>query len=205
VVLAGLFAGLTVAVLVRDPLPGEVRLLESVQVDPDGDAARLWQAVSDATDLLPLAGVAVIGLAVLVAARRRGDAALLATALLVVAAVNPLLKLAVGRDRPELLAETADVSRYAYPSGHAAHSMALVAASLAVLLPGLGRRGRASAVAVAAAVLAVVAAAQLALSRHYPSDLLAGWLWAGAWVALLVAGRRAVQRQESAGAQAARG
>lgn len=195
--LAGLFVALTVAVLARDPLPGEVRLLEAVRVGADSAAGRAWQAVSDGTDLLPLAVAALVGLAVLVAARRRGEAALLGSALLVVALVNPLLKALVGRERPDLLAEAADVSRYAYPSGHAAHSMALVGAALAVLLPVLGSLGRAVAIGAGAGLLALVAAAQLALSRHYPSDLLAGWLWAAAWVALLVAGRRAARHLDA--------
>jgi undecaprenyl-diphosphatase len=201
--LAGSFVALTVAVLARDPLPGETRVLEAVHADPGSRAAHAWQAVSDATDLLPLAVVAVVGLAVLVTLRRRGDAALLAAALLVVAAVNPLLKLVVQRDRPDLLAATADVSRYGYPSGHAAHTLALVAGALAVLLPGLGRRGRTVAVGVGVLLLAVVAAAQLALARHYPSDLLAGWLVAGAWAALLVAGRAAAERLDAARAHSA--
>jgi undecaprenyl-diphosphatase len=202
--LAGSFVALSVAVLARDPLPGEVSLLEAVRVADDTAAGRAWQSVSDATDLLPLAAVALVGTAVLVTLRRRGDAAMLGVALLVVAAVNPVLKLVVQRDRPDLLAATADASEHAYPSGHAAHTMALVAASLAVLMPGLGRRGRTVAVTVGALLLAVVAAAQLVLARHHPSDLVAGWLWAGAWVALLVTGRGAAARLDAAREQSAR-
>jgi membrane-associated phospholipid phosphatase len=50
---------------------------------------------------------------------------------------------------------------------------------------------------VSAVLLFVVAAAQLALARHYPSDLAAGWLLAGAWVSLLLAGRSAAARLDA--------
>jgi membrane-associated phospholipid phosphatase len=34
-------------------------------------------------------------------------------------------------------------------------------------------------------VLLLVGWSQLALGRHYPSDILAGWAWALAWVCVL--------------------
>jgi membrane-associated phospholipid phosphatase len=71
-----------------------------------------------------------------------------------------------------------------------AHVTAAVVALVAVLLPVLGRPGRAVLIAVGAAALAVTAAAQLVLARHYPSDLLAGALLGGTWVALLVVATR---------------
>jgi undecaprenyl-diphosphatase len=147
---------------------------------------------------VPLLVPVLVGVAVLVTLHRRGDAALLAVALLVVALLNPLLKLVVQRDRPDLLAAGADVSQYAFPSGHAAHTMAIVAAATAVLAPGLAGRGRATTVAVSLALLVVVAVSQLALAHHYPSDVIAGWLLAGAWVAVVLAGRGAAARLDAA-------
>jgi membrane-associated phospholipid phosphatase len=40
-------------------------------------------------------------------------------------------------------------------------------------------------VAAGTAVIAIAGLAQLVLGRHYPSDILCGWLWASAWVVLI--------------------
>jgi undecaprenyl-diphosphatase len=53
-------------------------------------------------------------------------------------------------------------------------------------------------VAVSLALLVVVAVSQLALAHHYPSDVIAGWLLAGAWVAVVLAGRGAAARLDAA-------
>lgn len=182
------FGLVTVAVLVRDPLPGEVRLLRTVHVEDEG-WRRLLEAVSDATDLGPLVLVAAVGLGVLVAARRRSDAVLLVAVCAVVWAINPVIKDLVARPRPDLWSLPADVSEHAFPSGHAANTAALVGAALAVLAVGLSGRARVVALGVGAMVLLVVAGAQLALGRHWPSDVLAGWLWAGACLAVVLSVR----------------
>lgn len=174
-----------VAVLVRDPLPGETALLRAVHADDGSGAGRFWEAVSDASDALPLAIVVVVGLAVLLALSRIRSAGLLLAAVAVPFTVNPVLKDLLARDRPDLW-ELGEVSQHSFPAGHAANSMAVVAGVMAVLIPRTARRGRAISLAVGALVLLVVGAAQLALGRHYPSDLLVGWLWAAAWVALVV-------------------
>lgn len=173
------------SVAVRDPLPGETTFLEAVHADEGGPAARVWQAVSDASDALPLALVAVVGLAVLLGLRRLRSAGLLLAAVAVPWTVNPVLKDLLARDRPDLW-PLGDVSAYSLPAGHAVNSAALVAGVVAVLLPRAGARGRTASLALAGLVLLVVGAAQLALGRHFPSDVLVGWLWAVAWVAFVV-------------------
>ncbi|MFG1815687.1 phosphatase PAP2 family protein [Kribbella sp. NPDC049174] len=143
------------------------------------DDATVAQAVSDLTDLEPLVAVAVVVLVVLLVLRRWMDAMFFAAGVGVVWAVNPLLKELVGRSRPDLWPLPPDVSEYSFPSGHAANTAALVGAVVLIL------RRRLPAVLTGAAVLLVVGWSQLALGRHYPSDVLVGWLWALAWVSLL--------------------
>jgi undecaprenyl-diphosphatase len=172
-------------VVLRDPLPGEVRLLRAVHADEGSAPAGAWQAVSDATDLLPLAIVALVGTAVLLATRRVRSAGLLVAAVAVPWTVNPVLKELLARDRPGLW-PLGDVSAHSLPAGHAANSAALVAVVVTILAAGSSRRARRLALLVGAVLLVVVAAAQLALGRHYPSDVLVGWTWAAAWVALVV-------------------
>jgi membrane-associated phospholipid phosphatase len=179
--LAGLLAALAGAVSWRDPLPGETWLLETVGA-VDGGWRTAASAVARATDLLPV--VAVTGL-VVVGLGLRGRvrvAVLLAVACATVWLVNPLLKTLVARPRPALVDLPERLSAHAFPSGHAANS-AVVVGAVVLLVVGSGRRR--SAAVVGAAVLVVVAAAQLTLARHYPSDIVAGWLLAAAVLALL--------------------
>ena len=182
--LASAVAVLAVAVLAVDPLPGETALLRAVRGDPATSGG--WQGVSDATDLLPVVLLCVAGAVALLLTGRRVPALLLVVAPLGAAAVTRLVKQLVRRERPpEML--SAQASEFCFPSGHLAHGTAAVAIVVALLVPVLGRRGRLLVVAAGLAVLAVTGAAQLVLARHYPSDLVAGLLLGGAWVAVLLA------------------
>ena len=136
------------------------------------------QVVSDLTELTPLAVIAAVVLAVLLLLRRWADAAYFVAGVGIVWAVNPLLKELFCRSRPDLWPLPADVSEYSFPSGHAANTAALVGALVLIL------RRRAWMVA-GAGVLVVVGLSQLVLGRHYPTDVVAGWLWALAWVGVL--------------------
>ena len=112
--------------------------------------------------------------------------------------LNPVLKAAIGRERPDLW-PLGDVSAHSLPAGHAANTAALAAGVVVVLLPrveGTGRTLGAGRGGCGAPVLA--GAAQLALGRHYPSDVLVGWLWATAWVALVVSLPLVAPRDRSA-------
>jgi membrane-associated phospholipid phosphatase len=181
---------LTVAVRARDPLPGEEDLLRRWLVR-DGRWRDLWEAVATATDLLPLvvlAGLAALGLAVL---GRWREALVALGACVVVWLVNPVLKSLVARSRPDVVTLPEHLSEHSFPSGHAANSAVVVGAALLVL--ARLRRGQGAVwPLVGAGLLVLVAAAQLALGRHYPSDVLAGWLLAAAIVttAAMVVPRR---------------
>jgi len=182
--LASVVAVLAVAVVAIDPLRGETALLRSLRGDPATSGG--WQAVSDATDLLPVVLLCVAGAVALLLTGRRVAALLLVLAPLGAAAVTRLVKQLVRRERPpEML--SAEASEFCFPSGHLAHGTAAVAVVVALLMPVLGRSGRVLVVAVGLGALVVTGAAQLVLARHYPSDLLAGALLGGAWVAVLLA------------------
>lgn len=196
-------AALTTVVVAVDRLPGERRLLRAGAVAPDGTAATWWQVVSDATGTAPLLAVAAMGCVVLVAARQHASAFFLAVSGVGVAVLTPLLKALVGRERPGVVALPADLSP-SYPSGHTAMTAAVLGAAVVVLARRVSARTRAVVVAGTALLLVVVAASQLALARHFPSDLVAGWLLAAAWLGVLSAGRPWLARRLE-GAAAARG
>lgn len=187
-VAAGCLTLLTTAVLVVDPLFGELPALRAVHVS-DGPVRAAAAAVSAATGSEVVAATAAACGLTLLLLRRRGDAVVVGASVAAVLVIVPLLKPVVGRPRPDLWPQTGEASAYSYPSGHAAATAALGLAVLVVL----AHRPR-SRTAVAAAVtsgLLTSAVAQLVLGRHQPSDLLAGWLLALVCVSVVVAARHA--------------
>lgn len=118
--------------------------------------------------------------------RRRADVALAAGAIMLVANVTTqILKPLLGGYHPVALeAGTHTVSAGSWPSGHATAAMSL--ALCAVLVASPRRR---PIVASAGAVFAVaVCFSFLTLKWHYPSDVLGGFLVAGTWTLIGVAG-----------------
>jgi undecaprenyl-diphosphatase len=148
------------------------------RVGESGEAA--LDTIDGLTDLPGLAVVAVAAVLWLVIAGRRQDAVFLVASVGGVWLLNPLVKELFQRPRPDLWPSPVGVSELSFPSGHAANTAALVAAVVLVVPAG---RWRVLACLVGVAALLLVAYAELALGLHYPSDILAGWLWATAWVA----------------------
>jgi membrane-associated phospholipid phosphatase len=92
-----------------------------------------------------------------------------------------LVKLIVERPRPELQPHEVMVSSFSFPSGHAANSM-ITFLALAVTMRGSEQRGT----AIVAAILGGIAVGctRPMLGVHWPSDVIAGWAFAVAWVTL---------------------
>ena len=177
-----LFSVLAVWISVDGSLPGDrAVLLEMHQVlgtsvnDP-------MAMLGDVTDTWALAALTAFVLVVLVAVHRPADAAFLVVAAGGVFAMNPLLKMAFARTRPDLWSRVESSSRYSFPSGHAANSAALAGA---LLVLAWATRWR-TVVAVAGGVLVVmIGFSRLALGVHYPSDIIAGWSLALGWLCAL--------------------
>jgi membrane-associated phospholipid phosphatase len=96
-----------------------------------------------------------------------------------------LLKLLVGRDRPELLDPVARAAGYSFPSGHAANAALTAGVFLLVLLPFARERpGRRAVLWTVAIVITVVTGVcRVVLGVHFTSDVVAGWLLGVAVVA----------------------
>jgi undecaprenyl-diphosphatase len=83
------------------------------------------------------------------------------------------------RLRPDLWAPIAPEMSFSFPSGHAMGSMTLGAALALLAWP---TRARWWVFAGAAAFVLLVGMSRVYLGVHYPSDILAGWTAASAWV-----------------------
>ena len=86
------------------------------------------------------------------------------------------IKALLARARPDLFPYIV-IDSGSYPSGHAANS-AIVLLSIAILA------GRRSACLIALAGTVVIGISRIYLGVHWPSDVLAGWLFGIGWVAL---------------------
>ncbi|MEM9037998.1 MAG: phosphatase PAP2 family protein [Actinomycetota bacterium] len=157
----------------------EERFLEALSSEDVDWLDPIARAISRATDSLPLA-VLTVTLTLVLLRRHPWRAVGILPALVAVAlVVNPLLKQVVDRPRPMVRDLAADTSSLAFPAGHAATTAAIaLGLTAAVAISERPRLGRHALVAVLlAAALLVVAASQLALGRHHPTDILAGWSW----------------------------
>jgi membrane-associated phospholipid phosphatase len=110
------------------------------------------------------------------------------------------LKPLFGRPRPSVFPRLEHIGTAAYPSGHAIVSAALAFALVTICWK---RPWRTTAACLGALYVLAVGFSRVYLGVHYPSDVLAGWLLAVAWVAALSAAlplgprRRHAQAAES--------
>lgn len=126
--------------------------------------------------LLPLAGAAGWRLA---HGNRGREAGFLVAALASAAGLAQVVKAWVMRPRPDLFPGLLDMpADWSYPSGHAVQASAF---AVAVCLLASRRRALWGIVLGAAALL--VGASRVYLQVHFPSDVVAGMLAAGLWVA----------------------
>jgi undecaprenyl-diphosphatase len=173
------FAALAAAVLAGVAIPGDRGAYRSLHRGRDAYLIGGVAEVLASRTIEVVAAVALASTSLLLLVKRRVRAAALLVASLVPALITPLLKGALDRPPPEAHASTVD---WSFPSGHAAGSMALVA--VAIVLTWSPRSGRRWVFAGPAAVAAVGLAAVIA-GGHWPSDVLAGWALALAWVSAL--------------------
>ena len=94
-------------------------------------------------------------------------------------AIDLLAKVIFSRPRPHLWISSLHEIGYSFPSGHAMGSMAMVAA-LVVLVRGT--RWQWWTLGLGGLFVALIGATRVYLGVHSPSDVLAGWVAAIAWV-----------------------
>jgi membrane-associated phospholipid phosphatase len=93
--------------------------------------------------------------------------------------ITEIAKYAASRPRPTTALVSAPST--SFPSGHALGVMVAVVALLAVVLPVVRRPLRAWLVALGAVIVVTIGIGRVVLNVHYPSDVLAGWVFGYAW------------------------
>lgn len=119
--------------------------------------------------------------------RRVRQAAFLAATSVGGGAVNTLVKIAVGRPRPDLEEPVATAFGNSFPSGHSMGSAVCYGALLLVFLPLVSRRLRPVFVTGTVVLVMAIGISRLALGVHFLSDVLAGYVLGLAWLAASVA------------------
>lgn len=115
----------------------------------------------------------------LVALRRFREASFAALALGGSGLLNIVAKQFFARERPSLWESIAPEHNFSFPSGHAMGSMTLLVALALLSWP---TRWRWPVIGLMLPFTLVVGFSRLYLGVHYPSDILAGWAVATAWV-----------------------
>jgi undecaprenyl-diphosphatase len=173
--LFGLFAAESVTGLARE---AEVHSLQDLRAE---SPHALYTAMRVVSAVGGGAGVTIVAIAVTgaLSARRRCQEAAIFALMMLGASLNGLFKALFDRPRPDLWMSPTPFSGLSFPSGHAMSSATLVAA-LVVLT--WRTRLRLPMVIFGAIVVIAVGFSRLLLGAHYPSDVLGGWAFAGAWV-----------------------
>ena len=143
---------------------------------------RGFTLMGEAGFLLPFGGLIVWQL---IAGGRRRDAAYLAAAAFGAEAIDQALKACFQRPRPEAFFGLAP-DNYSFPSGHALVSLCFyVVLAETVIEKEWSNRRRLATRAGAVLFAGAIGLSRIYLGVHYPTDVLAGYAAAVAWLAIL--------------------
>jgi membrane-associated phospholipid phosphatase len=141
---------------------------------PHWTAATLW--LTNIFDPNPLR-VAALGLVIWLLRRQAKRLALwVVTTMVVGGLLGMVLKLLVGRHRPDLLDPVARAAGFSFPSGHALNAALAAGVFVLVLLPVARGTWRWVLWGAAIAVTVLTGLSRIVLGVHWTSDVVAGWL-----------------------------
>jgi undecaprenyl-diphosphatase len=101
--------------------------------------------------------------------------------------VDSLVKIAVGRPRPEVHEPIISVFGKSFPSGHSMQSVVCYGALLLCFLPTLHGRIRTLAIGAYVFIPLAIGFSRLSLGVHFITDVLGGYVLGAAWLAASVA------------------
>ncbi|MEN3302294.1 phosphatase PAP2 family protein [Pseudonocardia sp.] len=200
---AGLFAaygGIVDAVVDPGPPAGlDVPVLHWMVGHRSAPANAVMIQISDLGGTLGMTVLTALGAAVLLWRRRIPDAVVVLVAGAGTGVLVSGFKNLNARPRPPVATQLVTEQTFALPSGHALTSTVVVGI-LAVVAAGMIRStaARLGVGAVAAAVILAIGVSRLYLGVHWLTDVLAGWLLGGAWLALCLTALTAVRTRRAA-------
>ena len=144
------------------------------------DAPIIWLTNLGGPSVVPVITAVIV---IMLFMMRRNTAALkIALSVGGAGIINLILKSFFGRTRPELWDRLVTEHSFSFPSGHAMASTALAASVIAVTW---GTRWRYWMITLGLGYMLTIGFTRLYLGVHYPTDIIAGWMVAIAWVSLI--------------------
>ncbi|MEV4532585.1 phosphatase PAP2 family protein [Asanoa sp. NPDC049518] len=140
--------------------------------------------------------VVTLAVAVLLIRRRARLAVFVIVSGLGALALEPTIKLLVGRLRPVVDVPVAHAPGNSFPSGHSLGSFVVYGSLLLVFLPAVPRKWRPLVIAAVATLITAIGVSRIALGVHFVSDVLAGWLLGAAWLGITLYAFRLWRREE---------
>lgn len=171
-ILVCLVAGLQIAedALDGDLEPLDVGLLRMLREHVPPGLVAFFEAVTLTGSFKALMPLTIVGAMLLLLARHRFEALLLAASTTLGAILIYVLKSAVQRERPQLW-ETATYWGSSFPSGHTL-AVAAFATAAALCVARIRPRWQAAAACMAVAWVSLVGLSRLVLGVHWPTDVL---------------------------------
>ena len=195
---AGLYAGLADVGWAR---ADGLLLAESVELrSPDLTAAAVVVTTLGSTVAMAVLA-SLVGL-LLVARGRTADAVLVVGAMAGAALLFSGLKVLFDRGRPPEIDRLVNETNESLPSGHATMSVVVIGSLVVLAWAELGATSRLAVGAAAVLWVGAVGATRIYLGVHWFSDVVAGWLVGGAWLAVCVAAWSAWRARHAARAPA---
>jgi membrane-associated phospholipid phosphatase len=179
----GCFGWIAQAVWNRNGLSWDVACLQSIHRYATPARDQLMVLVTYSGDIRAVIILGMIGALLLVARQQPKDARFLARCIVGTIILGYASKTGFHRIRPHLWQSPAPEQDFGFPSGHAMESLAL-ASGLAVI--AWRSRWRYPVIFLGLIYVLAVGLSRLYLGVHYPSDVLASWALAGAWMGVLI-------------------
>lgn len=176
------FVSIADEILEKEPLPGDVAVLELVHRSSSHLLDTIIPVITDAGGVVGVVILTVLAATLLVLRHRIRDAFVVVVGVSGAALLNLILKSLFQRDRPQLWERLVTENSFSFPSGHAMASSAL---ALSIVIVCWRTKYRWWAVATAGLYMIGIAFTRLYLGVHYPSDIVAGWSASAAWVLLV--------------------
>jgi membrane-associated phospholipid phosphatase len=202
-IVAGIALVVGLAVLISANLTDgfDRAIIEAVRAPALHDLLSPLRGITELGSTGAVAVVAFLSFAVAAAIGSWRNGLIAAITIIVASIANSLLKIAIGRERPDLLDPVIVERGFSFPSGHSALGM-VAYGILAVLvsrsrLPDPWRTG----IVVGLVILvALVGISRVWLGVHYPTDVIAGWAAGAVIVVAYAALTRRVSPARAGGA-----
>ncbi|WP_332689384.1 phosphatase PAP2 family protein [Bosea sp. (in: a-proteobacteria)] len=189
------FLGLAIFVIAGRDFAFDTRLVMLFRdaADPSTPLGPAWlrEMMRDVTALGSFVGLGAMTVVAALTLRLCGHPRLafgLIATVLAAVVMSTLLKIAIGRERPDIVEHAALTFTASFPSGHAFLS-AVVLLSIAGFVGIASRRADISRICLWTAWIMIVAigVSRVYLGVHWPSDVLGGWCLGVTWSSIAVA------------------